>query len=69
MSILALVIDADQSLEEINESLTHIGASLRTCRPDRRPALLEMVDDLLDEKLERESLVLIEVNHGNSQED
>ena len=65
---MALVIDADQSLEEINESLIHVGETLKSCRPDRRPTLLELVDDLLDEKLERESLVTIEANHGNSEE-
>lgn len=45
-----MVIDATETLAEINESLIYVSESLRICKPERREAMLEMVDELLDAK-------------------
>jgi hypothetical protein len=45
----------DETIEEINEALSHIVDALHNTRDSRKKHLWEMVDELLDAKIARES--------------
>jgi hypothetical protein len=60
-----MVIDATETLAEINESLIYVSESLRICKPERREAMLEMVDELLDAKNDK----AIGAEHGHRETD
>ena len=45
----------DETVEEINEALSHIVEVLQKTRDSQKKHLWEMVDELLDAKIARES--------------
>lgn len=44
----------DETIEEINEALSHISEVLHNTRDSQKKYLWALVDDLLDAKLDRE---------------
>jgi hypothetical protein len=44
----------DETIEEINEALSHIAEVLHNTRDSQKKHLWALVDDLLDAKLDRE---------------
>lgn len=53
--LMPMILEANMPLEQIDEALTHISGSIRNARNiNRKAALLELADALLDAKLEKE---------------
>lgn len=49
-----MILEADMPLEQIDEALKHLSESIRVARNiNRKMALLDLVDALLDAKLEK----------------
>ena len=52
-----MILEANMSIAEIDEALKHLSEVLHGARDDKRKkALLELVDALLDAKIEKASL-------------
>lgn len=50
-----MILEANMPSEQIDEALKHISESIRTARNvNRKAALYELIDALLDAKLEKE---------------
>ena len=49
---MASLITEDATLEDLNKAIEYVNETLRTCRTDRREKFLELIDSLLDAKLE-----------------
>ena len=51
-----MILEANMPIEQIDEALAHISGSIRNARNiNRKAALLELADALLDAKLEKKS--------------
>ena len=52
-----MILEADMPSEQIDEALKHLSESIRNARNvNRKAALYELVDALLDAKLEKQGL-------------
>lgn len=47
------MIILDETIEEIDQALTHLAESIRFASENRKHILLEMADELLDAKIEK----------------
>jgi len=50
-SILSIMIVHDETVEEINEALSHLADGIRHAGDFRKQHLMELVDQMLDAKL------------------
>jgi hypothetical protein len=47
------MIVADETIQEIDQALVHLSDSIRVASENRKPYLLDLVDELLDAKIEK----------------
>ena len=52
---MASLIIGDADIEDLNKAIGYLSETIKHCRTDRREKLSELMDSLLDEKLDQQS--------------